>query len=579
MPTNLSPEMMLDLVLNALPVGLFWKDRDSRILGCNKKFAEDSGVTDPADLFGKTNFDLYPAEEAEFYRADDLEVITTGLPKLGIEEPLLLATGETAWVETNKVPIRNAVGEVVGVLGTYRDVTEHRRSVDERIRLALELVAAKQAATLAMHDTLTSLPNRRYLEEELRARLLETRLGEQLAVVALDLDRFKTINDLYGHSAGDELLRQVASLLKEAAGENGFVARRGGDNFIMLLGYEFDPSLLERLSTLLAMFEAPICLTGYEVLVGATLGVAVSPADGIDSDHLMRRADIAMCRAKEQGRSRVVFFEPGMDLVMEDRIHLERDLRFAVKNDGIVPYFQPLVELGTGEVSGYEVLARWPHSERGLVQPGQFIDIAENAGLITELTTNLLRRACREVSGWPGTPRISINISPIQLHDASLPQKLLSVLMECGFPPARLEIEITENALIANFDAAKAILTALNNQGIRIALDDFGTGYSSLQHLSKLPFDILKIDRSFVRAINDGEDGLSIVMAIVHLAKSLRLSVTAEGIETEGQFLALRALGCERGQGFFLGRPSPLYSEDPASLQAGNKAAVRAMAS
>jgi diguanylate cyclase (GGDEF)-like protein len=427
--------------------------------------------------------------------------------------------------------------------------------LDERIRFALELAVAKQAAALAMHDALTELPNRRYLQQTLGTRLIDVHPNQRLAVVALDLDRFKAVNDVYGHAVGDELLQKVASLLKVAAGTGGFVARVGGDEFILLLGHDTDANLTVQLSALITRFGNPLSLTDHDVSVGATLGVAISPADGTDPDLLMRRADIALYQAKEHGRLRFAFFEPAMEFLMRDRMILERDLRVAVQNDQIIPYFQPMVDLGTNTVSCYEILARWPHAERGLLYPSQFIKVAENIGLVSEMTMNLLRRACGEVSTWSNSTCISINISPLQLRDVALPQKILKVLLKCGFPPARVEIEITENAIISDFETALVVLTSLKNLGIRVALDDFGIGYSSLLNLRKLPFDILKIDRSFVQSMNDGGDALIIIKAIVQLANNLGLHVTAEGIETESQLLTLGALGCERGQGFLLGVP------------------------
>lgn len=577
---DLPAKPMLDLVLDALPVGLFWKDLDSRILGCNQKFADDSGVASPADLIGKTNFDFYPPEQAEAYRADDLEVISTGVSKLGFEEPLLLATGETAWVETNKVPMRNDAGEVVGVLGTYCDVSARRRAGAERERFALELAIAKQAAALAMIDTLTGLRNRRYLQSQLQGLLLNASPHERLAIVALDLDRFTTINELYGHAVGDELLRKVGALLSDEAGAAGLIARVGGDEFILVLTYESDASLIEQLSALLMKFDAPIGLAQHEALLAVRLGVATTPAHGIDPELLMRRADLALYRAKEQGRVRFAFFEPGMESLVQERALLERDLRVAVKNDHIIPYYQPLVHLGTGEVSCYEVLARWPHAKQGLIHPGQFIKLAEDTGLIGELTMNLLRRACREVLHWPNAPRIALNIAPVQLRDPALPQSLLKVLSECGFSPARLEIEITEDALIADIDLAQVILASLKEVGVRIALDDFGIGYSRLQHLRELSIDVLKIDQSFVQSMEKSEDALTLVKAIVQLGKTLGLAVTAEGIETAGQAIALHALGCERGQGFYLGRPLPGFggSANLKKLDDANKVETKVRA-
>jgi len=552
-------DLMLTALLDALSIGMFWKDRESRILGCNKKFVDDSGAASSADLIGKTNFDLYPAAQAEAYRADDLEVINTGLPKLGIDEPLLLATGETAWVETNKAPLRNSAGEIIGLLATYRDVTERHNAGDERVRMALELAAAKQAAKMSMLDALTELPNRRHLQQELHQRLTSLEVGpkKQFAVVAVDLDRFKAINDLYGHAAGDELLKGVASRLSEGAGINEFVARLGGDEFILILPFASDADLTEKLSALIARFEQPITLAEHQLVVGVALGVATAPADGAGPDDLMRHADMALYQAKGHGGRRFVFFQPEMEFCARERAVLERDLKIAVKNDEIIPYFQPIHDLRTGHVSCYEVLARWPHAERGLVPPNQFIPIATDAGLIGALTLNLLRRACLETKDWPGAPQIAINIAPIQLRDVALPQRLLKLLSECGFAPARVEIEVTEDALVSDIKTARAVLTSFKNLGMQLALDDFGTGYSSLQHLSELPFDTLKIDQSFVRSMNDSDNALMVVKTIVQLAKNLGLGLIAEGIETEHQALALGKLGCDRGQGFYLGRPLP----------------------
>jgi diguanylate cyclase (GGDEF)-like protein len=426
---------------------------------------------------------------------------------------------------------------------------------DRRVA-AVELAAAKTAAAMAMHDPLTGLPNRRHLHTALESFLAKVDHSKRLAVVATDLDRFKPVNDLYGHAVGDELLVKIAGMFQEEAGLEGFVARLGGDEFILVLPHASDEELIARLSALIAKFALPIHLLGHDVSIGVSLGVAMAPTDGLDANSLMRRADVALYRAKEEGRGRFAFFEAGMDARVHERAALEHDLRIAIRNDEIVPHYQPLVQLATGEVTAFEVLARWPHAQRGLVPPDQFIKVAKETGLIGELTFNVLRRACRETLNWPGAPRISFNIAPVQLQDAALPQKILKVLSECGFPPPRLEIEITEDALVADFLAAKLLLISLKNLGVRISLDDFGTGYSSLRHLRELPFDVVKIDRSFVHDMGDSEEALTIVKTIVQLAKSMGLGVTAEGIETESQALELQALGCEHGQGFLLGRPA-----------------------
>jgi diguanylate cyclase (GGDEF)-like protein len=448
---------------------------------------------------------------------------------------------------------RNAVLALDVVRDGLEDAVRERTR-ELRAEMAEREAAEERARAMALHDALTGLPNRRHLHKALEDYLSRAQSTNPLAVVAVDLDRFKPVNDLYGHAVGDELLVRIADLLRHEIGDDGFAARLGGDEFILVLPYASEEQLLGRLTELVAKFETPFPLLGYEVSVGATLGVAMAPTDGADSDTLMRRADVALYRAKEDGRGRFAFFEPGMDERVHERAALENDLRIAIRNEIIEPYFQPLVQLETSQVLGYEILARWPHPERGLIPPDQFIHVAEETGLIGELTLNILGRACRESLNWPGAPRISLNISPVQLRDAALPQKLLAILAQNGFPPQRLEVEITENALVSDFEAARLILISLKNQGVHIALDDFGTGYSSLRHLRELPFDVLKIDRSFVHSMTDSEDAHTLVKTIVALAKNLGLGVTAEGIESVEHAEALQALGCELGQGFLYGR-------------------------
>jgi diguanylate cyclase (GGDEF)-like protein len=472
---------------------------------------------------------------------------------------LLLSTGATVWIETNKVPLRDSAGEIIGVVGTYRDVTERRNADDERLRMALELAEARQAARMSLYDPLTELPNRRYLQEELARRVasLGTARDARFAVVAVDLDRFKAINDLYGHAAGDDLLREVARRLSEEASVDGFCARLGGDEFVLIMPFTSDAELTRKLAALPARFETPITIVEHQLIASLALGIATAPDNGVDPDALMRRADMALYYAKEYGGRKSAFFKPEMECHAKERAQLEQDLRIAIRNCTIIPHFQPIVDLRTGSVPCYEVLARWPHPERGLVPPSQFIQIATDAGLIGELTWNLLGRACVETRDWPGAPRIAMNVAAAQLRDEMLPQRILDVLSQCDFPAERLEIEITEDALVSDITTARTILASLKKAGVRIILDDFGTGYSSLQHLSELPFDALKIDQSFVKSMNDSESALMVVKAVLQLAGNMGLGLIAEGIETKEQLAALVALGCERGQGFYLGRALP----------------------
>jgi diguanylate cyclase (GGDEF)-like protein len=433
-----------------------------------------------------------------------------------------------------------------------RELTEANEELS--VQIAEREAAEQRAQSMAMHDALTGLPNRRHLHKALEQFLPTVDAHVSLAVVAVDLDRFKPVNDLYGHAVGDELLVKIAQMFVEEFQPEGFVARLGGDEFILIIPHQTDDELIGRLTALVTRFDTPITLSQNEVSVGVSLGVAMAPADGHDADSLMRRADVALYRAKEEGRGRFAFFETGMDARANERAMLEQDLRAAVRADTVEAHFQPLVQLGTGAVCGYEVLARWTHPERGPISPSQFIPLAEETGLIGDLCLNVLARACREALDWPDSPRLSVNISPVQLRDPALAQKVLRVLSECGFPPARLEIEITESALVEDFDQARRALLSFKNQGMHIALDDFGTGYSSLRHLRELPFDVLKIDQSFVHDMTDSDEASTIIKTIIHLAKNLGLGVTAEGIETLDHANRLTALGCELGQGYYFGR-------------------------
>ncbi|HEY7798763.1 MAG TPA: GGDEF domain-containing phosphodiesterase, partial [Hyphomonadaceae bacterium] len=308
------------------------------------------------------------------------------------------------------------------------------------------------------------------------------------------------------------------------------------------------------LSSLLTAIEAPMRVGDQEVSIGATVGVAMAIADGRDTETLLHRAELALRRAKETKRGWFAFFKAGMDERAHERALFENDLWTAIGDDGIEPWFQPLVALNDGRVRGYEVLARWPHAERGVIPPEQFIPLAEAAGMIGDLSMNVLRRACREALNWPGQPHLSLNISPVQLHDRDLPQQILKVLSETNFPANRLEIELTEGALVSDLQAARTILSSLKEQGVKIAIDNFGTGHSSLRQLSELPFDKLKIDRSFIQRMTEDKSSSAMVGAIVAMSRNLGLCVVAEGVQTLDQAKALFALGCEQGQGDFFGK-------------------------
>ncbi|WP_404339482.1 putative bifunctional diguanylate cyclase/phosphodiesterase [Sphingomonas sp. MMS12-HWE2-04] len=413
--------------------------------------------------------------------------------------------------------------------------------------------AERRAHQLAYHDPLTGLPNRRALAETLELQAAPDAKGPRFGLLIVDLDRFKSINDVYGHPAGDQLLRDVATRLTEIVQGEGQAYRLGGDEFAIVI--DGDGENARRVArTIVYAASQPFTQDKQVHHIGASVGISLYPQDATDLETLMRRADIALYKAKQAGRSQHCAFEPVLDAEIRRRAVIERDMRTAIESDAFVPAYQPIVDLGTGVLAGFELLARWPGPDGHETGPDLFIPIAEECGLINELMLRLTRRACLETRDW-GVP-IAINVSPTQLKDPWFSQKLLQVLTQTGFPPQRLTVEITENALIVDAESAKQAIASLKNQGIQLSLDDFGTGYSSLQHLRMLPFDKLKIDRSFVTAMERDPEALRLVRAMIGLAATLDMPVVAEGIEFDSTARALARLGCRYGQGFYFGHPA-----------------------
>ena len=451
------------------------------------------------------------------------------------------------------------IGQIISGLfciGLGFMVLSSRRSRQLRREIAQREAAEEKARALARHDALTGLPNRRVFQERLNRSLARAKRGTAYcAVLLIDLDRFKPINDLYGHAAGDAVLCEIASRLKHMARQSETLARLGGDEFAAVI--EFAPgedAPIRLAKRIISMIGEPIIVGSIQAEIGATIGIALYPNDGTDAEALLRAADLAMYSGKREGRGCFRFFEHSMDAQMRARAALESELRQAVASGEIAPHYQPLVSLQDQKLLGFEILARWYHPRKGIIAPDVFIPVAEETGLISEMTFHVLRRACLEARTWPSHLTLALNVSPTQLKDRMLPQHLLAVLSETGFAPGRLEIEITESALVGDLDAAKSILGSLQNIGVRTALDDFGTGYSSLYHLRELKFDKLKIDRSFVQSLDNAESA-KIVNAIVGLGKSLGLLTTAEGIEEASHLDYLVNLGCEYGQGYYFDKP------------------------
>ena len=433
--------------------------------------------------------------------------------------------------------------------------------IDSRAAMAVERERARDAEQkahdLAYHDPLTGLHNRRALAEYLDTMLGAPDAESSAGLLIVDLDRFKSVNDVHGHIAGDHLLREVAERLVEMVEDAGRVFRLGGDEFAVVVPVEGgDDDAPRRVARrIIQGMSTPFLACDLVHHIGASVGISVYPTDAQDRETLMRRADIALYQAKERGRRQHRAFEPRMDAEIRRRSEIEKELRAGLVAGRFHPHYQPLVDLESGRTIGFELLARWTRNNGEEVGPDQFIPIAEECGLINALMLKLLQRACWDARNWPDHLSVAINISPVQLKDPWLGEKILTEVNRTGFPPQRLAIEITENALIDDSENARRTIESLKNQGMRIALDDFGTGYSSLQHLRMLPFDKIKIDRSFIQTLSTDPEAMKIVRAITSLANSLDLPVVAEGIECGATAERLRALGCDQGQGFHFGRP------------------------
>jgi diguanylate cyclase (GGDEF)-like protein len=396
---------------------------------------------------------------------------------------------------------------------------------------------------------------RQRLDEQLsQAR----RSGQQIAVVCVNLDGFKAINDALGHSIGDRLLKGVAKRLRSSLREGDFLARLSADEFVVIHPGIAKPEDAGQLAKrLIHAVGEPYLIEGHTVLVSASAGIAIAPGDGDEAERLLKHADLALSRPKAGARGTFSFFEAAMDAKAQERRKLEIDLRAAIEDGNLRPHYQPLVDLASGRITGFEALARWPHPQRGMVPPSEFIPIAEETGLIATIGSIVLRQACRDAARWPGELRVAVNLSPLQFRVGNLLGVVMDALKQSGLPAKRLELEITETALMENSDHVIATLHALRMLGVRMSMDDFGTGYSSLSYLRKFPFDKLKIDQSFVRGLADNQDAQAIVRAIVSLGRGLGVTVTAEGIETEAELGCLRNEGCNEGQGYLFSKAQP----------------------
>ena len=421
----------------------------------------------------------------------------------------------------------------------------------ERRENARRIAAEHEIRHLAFHDSLTGLPNRRQFDEALRAAVgAPPHLGASHGVLMLDLNGFKRVNDVFGHSAGDEVLMQIGARMVKAVRAHDLVARFGGDEFAVLATHISGPEAATGLALrIIEELQSVIETARGKHMVGAAIGIALMPQNGTDPAELLRKADIALYRAKTQGKSAMRFFEEEMDVRVRERHQIECDLRVAIENKTLVPFYQPQVDMQSGEVRGFEILPQWTHSMAGEIGADRFIPIAEDCGLIGPLTDVLLARACADARSWPERIGIAFNLSPVLLHDPAFGANLMALLRAAEFPFHRLELGITESALVRDMGAAQVALTALREAGVQIALDNFGTGYSSLYHLRNFKVDRIKIDSMFIHSMTDDRDSAAIVKALVGLGVGLGLEVIAEGVETEEQKRFLLGQGCKQGWG------------------------------
>jgi diguanylate cyclase (GGDEF)-like protein/PAS domain S-box-containing protein len=538
-------QAFLDLVVENVPAAIFVKDaRDLSYVLVNRA-GEDSFGLSSDQMIGKTSYDLLPKPFADSITARDKQVLQTLNPLFEDEHSINTPGKGTRIVTTTRVPIMDVDGRPQYLLIVLHDVTERKR-------------AEARIAHMAHHDSLTDLPNRAAFNERLAAALeSEGRSGKNFAVMCLDLDRFKEVNDVFGHSSGDALLCEASRRLQAAAGQ-AFLARFGGDEFMLLVTEGAQPAAATEIADrLVAAFIKDFDIGAQKLRVGLSVGVAIYPNHGIDATTLLSNADAALYRAKAEGRGTVRFFESDMDEELRERRALQRDLQSALVHDELILHYQPQALIG-GEVVGFEALIRWRHSTRGLIPPNTFIPIAEDSGLIIAIGEWVLREACREAASWPRPLKIAINLSPVQFRHGDLPAMVHSVLLETGLSPDRVELEVTESVLIGDFSRALSILRRLKSLGVRIAMDDFGTGYSSLSYLQSFPFDKIKIDRAFISNLERNPQSAAIVRAVIGLGRGLDLPVVAEGVETQDQLSFLSREDCNEIQGFLIGRPHPM---------------------
>ena len=534
---------LLDATLEHMAHGLCAFDQNLQLIVVNRRYLEIYGLTEADARPGTSLFELMK------------QSVDRGVHRPGITAEQMYEDFKARLID-NREPVLHRIladGRIIAVrhqpmanggwVGTYEDITERHQ-------------AEAHIAHMARHDALTELPNRLLFHEKMADGLVRVeRSGDSMAVMCLDLDNFKGVNDSLGHPIGDKLLQKIAQRLCGKLGSVDTIARLGGDEFAILHPTKSLQEAEELARSLVAAAAEPIVIDGQEIATGISIGIAVAPANGKTSEHLMKCADLALYQAKYQGRNTYRFFEPAMDARLQVRRALETDLRRALAAGEFQLAYQPQINLATNELIGFEALLRWHHPERGPVSPAEFIPVAEEIGLIIPIGQWVLRQACAEAANWPRGMKIAVNLSPVQFRGRGLLSTVTQTLAAAGLSADRLELEITEAVLLEQNETNIGTLHQLRALGARIAMDDFGTGYSSLSYLRSFPFDKIKIDRSFVFDSIAGQQGEAIIRTIAELGSTLGIVTTAEGIETAEQLQLVRRAGCTEGQGYLIGRP------------------------
>jgi diguanylate cyclase (GGDEF)-like protein len=536
-------DKLFEIALNNMSQGLCMFDGGADLVVCNDRYIEMYGLSRDVVVPGVNLRAILEHRKERGSFAGDPEIYVKDLHATvakGDVQAQLVQAGDGRTISIVNRAMANG-----GWVATHEDITERTRA-EERIR------------HMAKHDSLTGLPNRAAFRDDMDQALKRTRRGQMIAAMCLDLDHFKNVNDTLGHLIGDKLLCMVSGRLKETVRETDTIARLGGDEFAVLqVGLDRPEAASSLAQRIITAINQPYEIEGHQVNVSTSVGIAIGPNDGSTTEQLLRNADMALYRAKSDGRSVFRYFEAEMDQQLQARRSLEIDLRNAVANGEFELMYQPQVDAVTEEITGCEALLRWKSPTRGMVSPAEFIPLAEEIGLIVPIGEWVLKQACCEAVTWPKPVRVAVNLSPAQFKSRSVMQSVINALAVSGLAASRLELEITESVLLNDNEATLATLHQLRSFGIKISMDDFGTGYSSLSYLRSFPFDKIKIDRSFIKDISDKGDCAAIVKAVAGLGKGLGIATTAEGVETIEQLHKVRNEGCTEVQGYFFSAPQP----------------------